>query len=110
MALIGTVLQNLVSNAIKYGLPGGWIALSVRRKGEQWRIDVANASHGIAPEHRHRLFDRFYRADHAHQRRVDGVGLGLSLARDIAVAHGGSLVLADAEPGQVRFRLSLPVA
>ncbi|OEZ58535.1 ATP-binding protein [Duganella sp. HH105] len=108
--LLRQVLQNLVSNAVKYGLPGGWIALSVRRQGEQWRIDVANASHGIAPEHRHRLFDRFYRADHAHQRRVDGVGLGLSLARDIAVAHGGSLALADAEPGQVRFSLTLPAA
>ncbi|WP_332853191.1 sensor histidine kinase [Duganella sp. S19_KUP01_CR8] len=108
--LLCQVLQNLVSNAIKYGLPGDWIALSARREGEQWCIDVGNASHGIAPEHRHRLFDRFYRADQAHQRRVPGVGLGLSLARDIAVAHGGSLVLADAEPGQVRFRLSLPAA
>ncbi|MBV6324864.1 sensor histidine kinase [Duganella violaceipulchra] len=108
--LLCQVLQNLVSNAIKYGLPGGWIALSARRKGEQWRIDVGNASQGIAPEHRHRLFDRFYRADQAHQRRVPGVGLGLSLARDIAMAHGGSLALAEAEPGQVRFRLTLPAA
>ncbi len=108
--LLRQVLQNLVSNAIKYGLPGDWIALSARRQGEQWRIDVSNASDGIAPEHRHRLFDRFYRADQAHQRRVPGVGLGLSLARDIAVAHGGSLALAEAEPGQVRFRLTLPAA
>ncbi|RFP14985.1 ATP-binding protein [Duganella sp. BJB475] len=108
--LLCQVLQNLVSNAIKYGLPGGWIALSARRKGEQWRIDVGNASNGIAAEHRHRLFDRFYRADQAHQRRVPGVGLGLSLARDIAMAHGGSLALAEAEPGQVRFRLTLPAA
>ena len=108
--LLRQVLQNLVSNAIKYGLPGGWIALSARRQEDSWRIDVANASDGIPAEHRHRLFDRFYRADHAHQRRVDGVGLGLSLARDIAIAHGGDLALVGAEPGQVRFRLSLPTA
>ncbi|MCU6496828.1 HAMP domain-containing protein [Rugamonas sp. A1-17] len=108
--LLRQVLHNLVSNAIKYGQPGGWIALSARCKGGQWRIDVSNASDGIAPEHRHRLFDRFYRADQSHQRRVPGVGLGLSLARDIAVAHGGTLALADANPGQVRFRLTLPAA
>lgn len=108
--LLRQVLQNLVSNAVKYGLAGGWIALSARRKGEHWRIDVANASAGIAPEHWHRLFDRFYRADQAHQRRVPGVGLGLSLARDIAMAHGGTLALADPGPGQVCFRLTLPAA
>lgn len=79
-------------------------------KGEHWRRDVANAPAGIAPEHWHRLFDRYCRADQAHQRRVPGVGLGLSLARDIAGAHGGSLTLACAGTQQVCFRLALPAA
>jgi signal transduction histidine kinase len=73
-------------------------------------IDISNASDGIAPEHWDRLFDRFYRADQAHNRRVSGVGLGLSLARDIARAHGGALELADPGPGKVCFRLTLPAA
>ncbi|WP_311196860.1 sensor histidine kinase [Rugamonas apoptosis] len=106
--LLGQVLQNLVSNAVKYGSPGGWISLAARAKDGHWVIDVANASNGIAAEHRLRLFDRFYRADQAHQRRVPGVGLGLSLARDIAVAHGGTLDLAAPVAGQVCFRLTLP--
>lgn len=106
--LLRQVLQNLVSNAVKYGLPGGWIALSARQHQGQWQIDVANASSGIAAEHRERLFDRFYRADHAHNRRIPGVGLGLSLAREIACAHGGELLLAQAGPESTCFRLCLP--
>lgn len=106
--LLRQVLQNLVSNAIKYGLPGGWIALSAQAGEGNWQIDISNASPGIPAEHWDRLFDRFYRADHAHNRRVPGVGLGLALARDIAQAHGGALHLADGGPGHVRFRLTLP--
>lgn len=108
--LLRQVLQNLVSNAVKYGRAGGWIGLAAGHGDGQWRIEVSNASDGIAAEHRARLFDRFYRADQAHQRRVDGVGLGLSLARDIAHAHGGTLTLAEDGPGLVRFRLTLPSA
>ncbi|CAN7145907.1 ATP-binding protein [Pseudoduganella sp. LjRoot289] len=106
--LLRQVLHNLVSNAIKYGIPGGWIALAARAGDGNWQIDISNASDGIPSEHWDRLFDRFYRADHAHNRRVPGVGLGLALARDIVQAHGGALHLADGGPGQVRFRLTLP--
>lgn len=108
--LLGQVLHNLVSNAIKYGTAGGWIALAARNSDQHWQIDISNASAGIAPEHWERLFDRFYRADQAHNRRISGVGLGLSLARDIARAHGGALELADPGPGKVCFRLTLPAA
>ncbi|KQV54086.1 cell wall metabolism sensor histidine kinase WalK [Duganella sp. Root336D2] len=106
--LLRQVLQNLVSNAVKYGVPEGWIAIAARRTGTGWQIDVANASAGIAFEQRDRLFDRFYRAGHAYDRRVAGVGLGLALAREIARAHGGELRLSDCTPAQLTFSLSLP--
>lgn len=106
--LLRQVLQNLVSNAVKYGLADGWIAIQARRAGAGWQVDVSNASSGIAFEHRERLFDRFYRADEAHNRRVAGVGLGLALAREIARAHGGELRLAECTPAQVTFSLTLP--
>ncbi|QNM98303.1 sensor histidine kinase [Chitinimonas koreensis] len=111
--LLRQIVQNLVINAVKYGDRGedGWIRLSAIRVDQRWLIDVANASaDGIAPEHRERLFERFYRVDSAHNRRIDGVGLGLSLAREIARAHGGELALFDAGPPLVCFRLSLPAA
>jgi len=103
------VLQNLVSNAVKYGVPEGWIAISARRTDTGWQVDVSNASAGIAYEQRERLFDRFYRADHAYNRRIPGVGLGLALAREIARAHGGELKLSDCTPSQVTFSLTLPL-
>ncbi|HEY0588926.1 MAG TPA: ATP-binding protein [Pseudoduganella sp.] len=107
--LLRQVLQNLVSNAVKYGLPQGWIAIIGRRSASGWQVDVANASAGIAFEQRDRLFDRFYRADHAYNRRIAGVGLGLALAREIARAHGGELKLSDCTPTQVTFSLTLPL-
>lgn len=108
--LLRQVLQNMVSNAVKYGVPEGWIAIQARRAANGWQVDIANQSAGIAFEHRERLFDRFYRADEAHNRRVAGVGLGLALAREIARAHGGDLRLAECMPTQVTFSLTLPAA
>ncbi|WP_426164115.1 sensor histidine kinase [Pseudoduganella sp. R-34] len=108
--LLRQVLQNLVSNAVKYGVPQGWIAITGRRTASGWQIDVANASAGIAFEQRDRLFDRFYRAGHAYNRRVAGVGLGLALAREIARAHGGELRLSDCTSSEVTFSLSLPAS
>jgi signal transduction histidine kinase len=107
--LLRQVLQNLVSNAVKYGVPEGWIAISARRTDTGWQVDVSNASAGIAYEQRERLFDRFYRADHAYNRRIPGVGLGLALAREIARAHGGELKLSDCTSSQVTFSLTLPL-
>ncbi len=107
--LLRQVLQNLVSNAVKYGVPEGWIAISARRTDTGWQVDVSNASAGIAYEQRERLFDRFYRADHAYNRRIPGVGLGLALAREIVRAHHGDLKLSDCTPSQVTFSLTLPL-
>ncbi|MGI9135022.1 MAG: ATP-binding protein [Rhodoferax sp.] len=70
---------------------------------------VANASSGIEPQARARIFERFFRADAAHSRLIEGVGLGLSVAREIARAHGGDLTLRAESPGSVQFSLVLPL-
>ncbi len=72
-------------------------------------LRVTNTGPEIAPDERDRIFDRFYRSDPARTRRVDGTGLGLSLAREIARAHGGDLVLAASGNDETVFALSLPV-
>ena len=64
----------------------------------------------ISPQARERLFDRCYRGDAAHNRSVDGHGLGLSLSRVIARAHGGDLTLEPSPLDEVRLRLWLPGA
>ncbi len=106
--LIVQVLQNLISNAIKYNLPKGWIRITASYQGKIILIAISNCSNEIPIKERDRLFDRFYRGDPARTRQIEGIGLGLSLAREIARAHNGDLTLDPTIPGQTDFTLTLP--
>jgi two-component system, OmpR family, heavy metal sensor histidine kinase CusS len=107
--LLIQVLQNLLSNAIKYNLPNGWIEIQAYQTQTKLHIKIINASKDIPASDRSRLFDRFYRGDRAHTRKVEGIGLGLSLAREIVRAHGGDLILdSTTSMGQTAFTLTLP--
>jgi signal transduction histidine kinase len=88
--LLTQALQNLTTNAVKYNSDPrhGWIQIRVAHAQSNLRIEVTNSSKGIAADHRERIFERFFRADTARGRKVDGFGLGLPLAREIARAHG----------------------
>lgn len=107
-SLLPQVLHNLISNAIKYNVDRGWIRISTALQPKQIEVQVANSSQGIPPAERDRVFDRFFRADPAHGRRVEGVGLGLSVSREIARAHGGDIAFNVDKENVVRFSLFLP--
>lgn len=102
------VLHNLLSNAIKYNLPKGWIHIDAFTSPEGIEVNISNASEGIPMADRERIFERFYRADPDHTRQIEGMGLGLSLSREIVRAHGGDLKLLDSVEGRVVFRVHLP--
>jgi signal transduction histidine kinase len=108
--LLTQVLHNLVSNAIKYNVDKGWIRIATASWPKTVEVDVANASQGIPANERGRIFERFYRADPARGRSVEGVGLGLAVSREIARAHGGDITLKCESDDSVRFALSLPRA
>ena len=108
--LLAQAFNNLCGNAFKYTAPGGWISVNARRHALGVEVLWYNSTQAIAPEVRARLFDRFFRGDVAHNRSVDGHGLGLSLSRVIAQAHGGNLTLEPSPPDEVRLRLWLPDA
>ncbi len=97
-ALVDSVLRNLVSNAIRYTPSGGDVGVAVRLEGRAPVIEVRDDGPGIAPEHRERIFDRFYRVDAARDRGSGGSGLGLAIARRAAAAMGAELRL-DSAPG-----------
>lgn len=108
--LLMQVLQNLLSNAIKYNLANGWIKIDAGKMPTNIHITIANASIDIpASDRDDRLFDRFYRGDPARTRQVEGIGLGLSLAREIARAHRGDLTLNSISDAQTAFTLTLPM-
>lgn len=83
----------LVDNAVKYTPEHGHIKLSVTADKGEVLLSVSDSGIGIAPEHRERIFDRFYRVDKARSRRMGGNGLGLAIAREIVEAHHGHISL-----------------
>lgn len=107
--LLAQVLQNLFSNAIKYNLANGWIQIQARQAETIALVTITNASIDIPVGDRDRIFDRFHRGDPARTRKVEGIGLGLSLASEIARAHGGNLSLDSTPSGQTAFTLTLPI-
>jgi signal transduction histidine kinase len=101
------IMMNLLVNAIRYSPEGGMIWIRPERDGDTASITVADLGKGIAPEDQGRIFDKFERVD---PNEPGGTGLGLYIARRLARAMGGDLVV-DSAPGQgARFTLTLPVA
>ena len=108
-AVLRRALVNLLHNAIKYTPAEGVIRLAVRRADPgHVSIEVADSGPGIAPAHRDRIFERFYRIDPGRARDAGGVGLGLALARWAVEANGGRLELDSAEGRGSVFRIVLP--
>lgn len=107
---IDQVLDNLVSNAIKYTGDEGTIRLEARKiDKELLEISVQDNGMGIPKKDLSRIFDRFYRVDKARSRNMGGTGLGLSIAREIVKAHGGTIAL-ESELGQgTRVLFTLPI-
>jgi len=105
--VIRQALINLVDNAVKYTPPGGSVRIVVRDGGPGPTVEVTDTGSGISPEHRDRVFDRFYRIDKARSRGLGGAGLGLSIARWAVEAHGGRLDLDSVEGRGSTFRITL---
>jgi len=106
------LVLNLVDNAIKFTPHGGQVVVGVSREGGVARLAVRDTGVGIDPDVKPHIFERFFRADPARSRGVDGVGLGLSLAKWIVDRHHGRIEV-ESQPGQgstftVRIPLSTP--
>jgi len=108
-ARIEQVLNNLVSNALKYSPAETRVEVTVRQQGEEALLSVADQGIGISAEEQHHLFTPFRRSAGARQ-HASGAGIGLSVARRIVEAHGG-LIEVDSQPGRGSvFRIRLPLA
>ncbi|MBI2684286.1 MAG: HAMP domain-containing histidine kinase [Actinobacteria bacterium] len=101
------IVANLLSNALKYTPEAGTVTIATDADASNARLSVTDSGSPIPDEEAARIFERFYRGSGA--RRTGGAGLGLSIARDLATAQGGSLVVEPRLAGN-RFILSLPTA
>jgi two-component system sensor histidine kinase KdpD len=106
--LLLLALGQLLENACKYSQPGSTVTVELQAREDKMEICVSNPGGSIPSREQYRIFDRFYRGSAA--RLTPGSGLGLYVARKIALAHGGALDFTPREPGDddVSFRLTIP--
>ena len=108
-ARIQSAVDNLASNALRYGAEAGKVEVSLVQEGKTAQLTVYNDGTPIPEEHLPHLFEPFYRVDKARSRDLGGTGLGLTIVKAAAEAHGGTCTVENRETG-VQFTLSLPVS
>jgi signal transduction histidine kinase/DNA-binding response OmpR family regulator len=107
---IAQVLDNLLTNALKFTPEGGRIDVKLWREGGEVVVEVADSGIGIPREEQQRIFERFYQVESTSTRKYGGIGLGLAIVRQILDAHAATIEV-KSEPGQgATFRFRLPVA
>jgi two-component system phosphate regulon sensor histidine kinase PhoR len=104
------LLDNLLTNALRYGDPGTPVTIAAAPEGAMVHVSVADQGDGIAPEHLARVTERFYRVDTSRSRAMGGTGLGLAIVKHIVERHRGRLEI-ESEPGRgTVVHVRLPVA
>ena len=104
------LLDNLLTNALRYGEPGTPVTVAAFAEGPMVHLSVTDEGEGIAPEHIARVTERFYRVDTSRSRSLGGTGLGLSIVKHIVERHHGRLTI-DSKPGKgTTIHVLLPAA
>jgi two-component system sensor histidine kinase BaeS len=104
------IAGNLLTNAIRHTPPGGRVEVRAYARAGDLIVEVADTGEGIAAADLPHVFDRFWRADRARARATGGSGLGLSIARKLAQAHGGDVTAASTLGAGSTFTVRLPAA
>ncbi|MGV3464677.1 MAG: cell wall metabolism sensor histidine kinase WalK [Heyndrickxia sp.] len=102
------ILDNIISNAIKYSPEGGQITFRVKVQEESIEISISDQGLGIPKDKLKKVFERFYRVDKARTRQMGGTGLGLAIAKEMVESHGGSISAKSVEGKGTTISISLP--
>jgi two-component system sensor histidine kinase BaeS len=104
------VVDNLLSNALRYTDAGGRVVVRARRSDDTAVLEVSDTGVGIAPDDLERVFDRFVRLKDARERAAEGTGVGLAIVQELAINHGGRVDVSSVPGVGSTFRVTLPAA
>jgi signal transduction histidine kinase len=107
---LAQVIDNLLSNALKFTSANGSVGISVIAREDTVLIEVEDSGIGISPADQRKLFTRFFRTEAVMRKAIQGTGLGLSIVKAIVEAHGGEISVESAEGEGATFRIVLPLA
>ena len=110
IARIGQVVANLLENAIQHTPEGGSIRIEAERAETSARVTVADTGAGIPADELDLVFERLHRVDPSRSRTTGGAGLGLTIAKQLVEAHGGSISVDSTVGGGSRFTFELPLS
>ncbi len=102
-------ITNLVENAIKYNVEGGWVHVSVNADHKFFYIKVSDSGIGIPSDKKEQVFERFYRVDKARSRETGGTGLGLAITKNVILMHKGTIKLYSKENQGTTFTVRVPL-
>jgi len=105
---IAQVIDNLVSNAVKFTNHGGNVTVTLAGDGDSVQLVVADTGIGVAADEQGQVFSRFFRASTATQRAIPGTGLGLAISRALVEQHGGAISFASREGEGTLVTVTLP--
>jgi signal transduction histidine kinase len=107
---LGQLLDNFLSNAIKFTPEGGSVRVRLGLEDGKAVLEIADTGMGIPQAEQERLFERFFRTSNATAQAIQGTGLGLTISKAIAEAHGGRITFTSTEGEGTTFRIELPLA
>lgn len=102
--------SNLVENAIKYNVDGGWVKVVLDADHQYFTIEVSDSGIGIPQEAIEHIYERFYRVDKSHSREIGGTGLGLAITRNVILMHRGSINVKSEEGKGTTFTVKIPLS
>ena len=106
---ITQAFTNLIENAIKYNVAGGWVQVSLDMDHTYFYVQVSDSGIGIPQEYQDKIFDRFYRVDKARSRETGGTGLGLAITKNIILMHNGNIKVKSKEEEGSTFTVRIPL-
>ena len=102
--------SNLVENAIKYNVDGGWVKVVLDADHQYFTVEVSDSGIGIPQEAIEHIYERFYRVDKSHSREIGGTGLGLAITRNVILMHRGSINVKSEEGKGTTFIVKIPLS